>query len=216
MLICSESDLSGELRSTLIGRGGVDRFTARTLAEVRVLASALLPGAILVDRDLPGAKELVEALREEKVTRHRSVAILARGDLQPAEVEMLDAGANGILRLPPGPDWDERLSRLLDVPTRGEARIPVGFEVVADGGEEAGAGEAVNLSAGGMLLASQKPLGLHQELGFGFLLPDGTRVTGRGRVVREAGPKQYGVEFVSLDGESGAAIRAFVRSARLG
>ena len=71
--------------------------------------------------------------------------VAARGDFDPSEVELLEAGANAILRLPAGPEWDERLPRLMDVPVRREARFTVHFDVeAAAGAEDPAAALAIN------------------------------------------------------------------------
>src|SRR5438093_2132090 len=123
-LICSQEDLQPELGQTLLWRGGIERHVATRLEEARMMAVAAKPDIVVVDRDLPRADKLVAALRDDPSTRRLSIAIVARGDLDPSELELLEAGANAILRLPPGPDWDERLLRLLDIPAPPRAPLP--------------------------------------------------------------------------------------------
>jgi hypothetical protein len=213
VLICSETDLRPALASTMVGRQGIEVFRAVRFQDARLLASTLGPQAILIDRDLTGVRAFIERLREDEATRQRSVAVLARGDLQPMEIELLEAGANAILRLPPDAGWDARLSRLLTVPGRQEARLVVRVEAET---QPESAAAILNLSVGGMLLATPLPLHVNDEIGFRFRLPDGTAIAGRGRVAREVGNTGYGVEFSSLDQAGRDAIRAFQRAARLG
>jgi CheY-like chemotaxis protein len=215
VLICSEHDLMGELSPTLAGRGDIGRFCAASLDDALLLARTTTPQVIFVDRDLPWSRQLIRELREGPATRHLSVAILARGDFDSAELELLDSGANAILRLPPSADWDQRLSRLFAVPVRQEARVPVRIVVDRIGGADETA-EVINLSAKGMLLQTQLPLQPHQDLDFSFRLPDGQRVAGRGRVVRSAAPGEYGIDFLTVDDASREAIRQFVRSFSVG
>lgn len=213
ILLCSELDLRGELRASVIGRQGIDVYRANGPEEARLLASSLGAQLILVDRDLPHAVSLIQKLREEPTTRTRSVAVLARGDLEPGEIELLAAGANAILRLPPDDTWPERLRRLLNVPLREEARVPV--DLVVDM-HARGPGSLVNLSVRGLLVETESPLPLHEELSFRFELPDGGWVEGRGRVVREAPPNGWGIEFVALSDAHRKAIQDYLRSARVG
>jgi CheY-like chemotaxis protein len=213
LLLCSDHDLRPELAATVVGRQAVEMYRVDGLRDLRLLAATLDPQAILVDRDVAGgARELIEALRQEPSTRNRSVAVLARGDLQPQEVELLDAGANAILRLPPDPGWDERLARLLKVPARQEARLGVQLAVEM---EPAMSGTIENLSQNGMLLAPDRPLRLFQELGFHFTLPDRSVVNGRARVVRLAGEDQCGVVLVQIHAAPRHAVQQYLRSARL-
>lgn len=213
ILLCSELDLRGELKASVIGRQGIDVYRANGPGEARLLASTLGAQMILVDRDLPHAASLIQKLREDPTTRTRSLAVLARGDLEPGEIELLAAGANAILRLPPDDSWPERLRRLLNVPLREETRVPV--DLVVDM-RSRGPGTLVNLSLGGLLVETESPLPLFEELSFRFELPDGRWVEGRGRVVREAPPDGWGIEFVALSDAHRKAIQDYLRSARVG
>lgn len=214
VLICShQDDLLNELAPTLLGRGGIDRFKAGRLEDARLLAKTTRPGLVLLDRDLPKVRDFLEAFREEPATRNGSIAIVARGDIDPSELELLELGANAILRLPADPGWDDRLARLLKVPLRQEARLPVQMTVHTETAGQASITHALNLSVTGMLVESTAPLLLFQEISFRFKLPDGSHVAGRGRAIRQAAPNQYGVEFVKLEHESKDAIGDYVRSA---
>ena len=112
-LICSEGDLEDELAATVLGRGGFEHHTASRLEDAHLMALAARPAIVMIDRDLPRADQLVAALREDRSTRSLSIAVVARGDFDETELALLEAGANAILRLPAGPDWDARLNRLM-------------------------------------------------------------------------------------------------------
>lgn len=213
VLICSERDLRPDLASTMIGRQGIEMFRAERFEDARLLGSTLGARAILVDRDLPEAGAFIEKLRQDPALGKRSIAVLARGDMREGELELLASGANAILRLPPGDGWDDRMSRLLTVAARHEARLVVRISVAT---EPECAAAILNLSAGGMLLATHHTLTVNDELDFRFKLPDATNVEGRARVAREAPPHGYGVEFVKLDEDGRDSIREFLRSARIG
>src|SRR5262245_52141462 len=213
-LICSQVDLQPELDRTLLWRTGIERHVATRLEEARMMAVAARPDIVIVDRDLPRADRLVAGLREDPTTRRLSIVILARGDLDPSEVELLEAGANAILRLPPGPDWDERLVRLIDVPARREARLPVEFGVEAGGipiGERFPA-QAMNLSRHGILIETAALLRVGDELGMEFPL-EGASVVAQGRVVRSGGPRLFGVQFAPLPPGAAERIERFVGAA---
>lgn len=213
ILVCSERDLRPDLAPTLIGRQNIEVYRAEKFEDARLLGSSLGARAILVDRDLPDARAFIERLREDPATQRRSIAVLARGVMRDEELELITAGANAILRLPPDAGWDERLSKLLTVQARQLARLVVRIEVAM---HPESAAAILNLSAGGMLLATPHVLKINDELGFRFKLPDGSLVSGRARVAREAPPTGYGVEFVSIDGEGKDSVLEYLRSARLG
>ncbi|SRR6266571_3582347 len=212
-LICSQEDLQPELGHTVLWRTGIERHLARRLEDARMMAVAAKPDIIVVDRDLPNADKLIASLREDPSTRHLSIAIVARGDLDPAEVALLEAGANAILRLPPGPDWDDRLVRLLDVPARREARLPVefGIDTLGTGVGERVPAQAVNLSRSGILIETSADLGVGDELELEFSL-EGEALLTHGRVVRHGAPRFFGVQFAPLPQYAAVKIERFVGS----
>jgi CheY-like chemotaxis protein len=214
-LICTQAELEADLGHTLLWRAGMERHVATRLEDARMMALAARPDIVIVDRELPRCDQLVAALREDPSTRGLSIVVAARGDFDPAEVELLEAGANAILRLPAGPEWDERLPRLMDVPVRRDARFTVHFDVdAAVGVGDPAAALAINLSMSGMLLESPIPLSVGDEIRLSFQIPDSeARVQAAARVVRLAGPGQYGVEFRRVEGDATHHLRAFVTGA---
>jgi CheY-like chemotaxis protein len=215
VLICSQAELEGDLGHTLLWREGVERHVASRLEDARMMAVAARPDIVIVDRALPRSDRLVAALRQDPSTRGLSIVVAARGDFDPAEVELLEAGANAILRLPAGPEWDERLPRLMDVPERREARFTVHFDVDAvPGAGNPEAALALNLSMSGMLLESPVPLDVGDEIQLRFQIPGSeSGVATTARVVRVAGAGQYGVEFRRVEAGASAQLRAFVAGA---
>jgi CheY-like chemotaxis protein len=215
VLICSPRDLEPELCHTFLWRDDVERHVAGGLEEALSLALAARPHVVAVDRDLPRAGALISGLRRDPSTRPLSIVILARGDMGPGEVELLEAGANAILRLPASAEWDDRLVKLIQVPLRREGRFPVHFEVEARApmAPEPGLALALNLSRHGMLIECSSPLAVGDDLHFSFRLPgpDGA-VTGSGRVVREARPDRYGIEFRALHEGGAEKIEGIVGS----
>lgn len=214
-LICSQAELEADLGHTLLWRRDVERHVATRLEDARMMAVAARPAVIVVDREFPRGEKLVTQLREDATTRAISIVVVARGDFDPSEVDLLEAGANAILRLPAGPDWDERLVKLIRVPARKDVRFSVMFAVDAMPGQ-GGPGIpalALNLSANGMLLESSVPLDMGEEVGLSFRLPgDGKAIAGSGRVVRQAAPTQFGIEFRQLESDGRDKVRRFVET----
>jgi CheY-like chemotaxis protein len=214
VLICTQSDLEAELAGTPLWRAEFERHTASRLEEAQMLAVASRPDLVAVDRDLPRAVRLVAALREDGATRRASIVILARGDYDPLEVEMLEAGANAVLRLPPGPDWESRLRELLAVPVRKQARLAVHLQV--EGFRSGGVpveGFALDLSQTGMLLEVRAPLHPGDDLDLRFHTPGRDLIEARARVVRQASPVRFGVQFAGLGSSERERIRRFVEAA---
>lgn len=212
-LICTHAELEEDLGHTMLWRQDVDRHVASRLEEARMMALAARPSIVVVDRDLPWADRLVSALREEESTRGLSIVVIARGDFDPSEVELLESGANAILRLPIDEDGDQRLQRLVNVPARKEARFSVSFRVDTFAPDTAGptAALALNLSVHGMLMEASSGLRVGEPVELEFLLGDvPPPVRTRGRVVRVAAPSQYGIEFTDFDPDLQARIRQFL------
>lgn len=213
VLICSPTSLEGELGDTLLWRDDVVRRAATSLDEARTVIAGGRPDLVLVDRDLPESVKLVAALRRDPETRRVSIVAFARGDFDPLEVELLEAGANAVLRLPPGPEWDERLVRLLSVPGRKDVRFPMHFEIEArsSGEIDSGTATALNLSVSGMLIECGYKLAIGDDLDFSFRLPGLEEpITGCGRVVRRARGSQVGIEFYGLEGDGADAVRYYL------
>lgn len=213
VLICSKRDLRGELAPTLIGREGIEVYRVEKPDDVRLVSSSLGVQMILVDHELGEAAAFIRKLRKEPATRKRSIAVLTRGQLQGGDQEFLAAGANAIFSLPPDPGWDERFSKLLEVPVRQHARMALHIKLPTELASEAA---IFNLSLGGMLLATPNTLHVGDEFKFRLPLLDGTVVIGRGRVTRDARPAGFGIEFVELDGDGRDAVLDFLHSARVG
>jgi hypothetical protein len=217
-LICSAADVESELGHTALWRLGMERRTARTVDEARSVISSQHPQLLVLDRDVDGAEGLIAALRAEAATRQMSIVVMARTDFEPSEISLLEAGANAILRLPAGRDWDDRLMRLVDVPTRKDSRFSVFFKVETTHG---GSGEqaaimatALNLSVSGILLETAEPLTVGEELQMQFRIPDVNElVKAHARIVRLAGNRRFGLEFVELTAAGAESIRRYVEGA---
>lgn len=215
ILVCAPAPLTGELSGTVIWREGNEVRLATSFEDALSAAVSLRPELIFVDRDLPRALRLVEDLRHDAATRTISVAVGARGEFSDVELQLLQAGANAIVRLPAGPEWDARLSDLMRVPARRAMRVPVRIEfsgrttVV-----ETLWGAILNLSGTGMLIDVSETLGMGTNLEFHFLLPgERDAVQGKGQVVREDRARRYGVHFETLPRGAEERILRYVAAA---
>jgi len=201
-----------ELHETLLWRDGMERHVAASFEEALTIAVAARPNLIAIDRDLPQSSRLVEALRRDPSTRALSIVVIARGEMHLGEIALLQGGANAILRLPPSPEWDTRLSQLLNVSLRRKARIPARLEVEGSLGEiDRFRGTVRNISVSGMLLECQTELAIGVVLDFAFVFERSAGpVVGSGRVVRRDPKGRFGVEFYGLEGDGPERVRGFV------
>ncbi len=216
--IAAPSDLSRELGDTVLFRSNVERTRVSGAEEVRRLADEGRLDVVVVDSALPGAVALVASLRQDPVTRATAIVALGRWELGFEQLGLLEAGANAILPLPPGHDWDDRLMRLVHVPVRRATRFSV--DMAIEGGLKGGltfTARAVNLSVHGLLLESPQPLEVGEDLRFSFLMPGVNAVIcGTGTVIRSAGPDRFGVELTHVDGDGRVRIKRYVESAPAG
>jgi len=200
-----------------------ERNNARDLLREIVPTGARLVvlGTELPDLSLPDA---VRRIRGSAATREVSVlAILPASATKEIEEETRRAGANAVLRRPVDrPTLEAALAKLLIVPRRVVARVPVSGQVVASSRHVGGAhfcGLTHNLSVNGMLLASPLRLSDAPDLDLEFVLPGvRARLRALGRVVREAPEvawpfRGYGVEFLFVPEESHTTLALVVSGA---
>jgi CheY-like chemotaxis protein len=200
VLICAAAGpVADDLHASPVWRDDVERHKADSLHAGLSLAVAAQPNLVVIDRDLPRAEKLVQEIRANAQTAGCSIVVVATGDSQPLEVELLEAGANAILRHPPDAGWEERLGRLLRVPTRRNLRLHVDLEVQGYFGAEQHTGRALNVSRTGMLLECPAAARVGDELAFSLHLSMDMSVKGSARVVRMAGANRYGCEFLAME-----------------
>jgi CheY-like chemotaxis protein len=213
VLICAAALGTHELGRTLLWRKGIERVSSTGREDALLRAAILSPSLIVVDHDLPEAERLVRELRSGDRTRSISIAVVARGDFDAADLQLMEAGANAILRFPVNASWDERLASLISVPPRRSGRIPLQLKFEGTGGTlpQATAGTALNLSEHGMLVETDVGIPLGADLDFRLHLPGGGKpLRGCGQTVRVDTPLRSGVRFYAL-GEGGLTrVRQFV------
>jgi CheY-like chemotaxis protein len=212
--VAAPSDLARELGSTVLFRSNVERVLVSGAEEIHRLADEGRLDVVVVDSALPGAAGLVAAVRQDPVTRSTAIVALGRWEFGFDHLDLLEAGANAILPLPPAHDWDDRLMRLVHVPVRRATRFPV--DIAIEGGLQNGlsfTGRALNLSVHGLLLECAQPLRVGEDLRFSFALPGREEtIRGTGTVVRVADPDRYGVELTHVDGDGRVRIKRYVES----
>jgi CheY-like chemotaxis protein len=173
-----------------------------------------------------GIREAVRRIRSLPATRRVSVlALVPADDPEGLEQDVLTAGANAALRRPlDRAQLEAWIAKLLAVPRRIDARIPVHGQVVgtprtAETGHFYGLSR--NVSTNGMLLASPVRLTDGPDLDLELQLPaSGGRVQALGRVVRDAAEVGwpylgYGIEFLFVPPESQLAIELMLATSGL-
>jgi CheY-like chemotaxis protein len=214
VLICASEPVARELEGSAVCRNGLQKHVAGTAEAGMTTALQVKPQLVVVDRDLGRAELLISNLRNRAETRSLSIVVVARGDMITEELGLISAGANAVLRLPPDPEWDERIERLMKVPTRKETRVPVSLTFEARFRTERVPGRVLNLSLTGMLVECTAELRVGGEVHFlfemaGFETSAG-EIEGSGRVVRQAGRNRFGVAFTKIDDVGRDMLRRFL------
>jgi CheY-like chemotaxis protein len=217
-VVVAASDLASELGTTVLFRRNVERLRASAAEEVRRAAEEGRLDVVVVDSAMPGAASIVAAVREDPITRTTAIVALGRSEFGFGHLDLLEAGANAILPLPPGHDWDDRLMRLIHVPVRRATRFPVDLAIV--GGLQNGlsfTGRALNLSVHGLLLESDHALQVGDDLRLSFEMPGAAGVVrGTGTVVRAASAHHFGVELTHVHEDGRVRIKRFVEAGAFG
>jgi hypothetical protein len=212
-VIVSASDLAAELGHTILFRSNVERLHASRTEDVLRIADAGRLALVVVDSGLPGAKGVVEALRQDPLTRNTAIVALGRSEFGFGHLDLLEAGANTVMPMPPDREWDDRLTRLMHVPARKASRLPA--DVTIEGGLSGGlsfTGRVVNLSVHGLLLECPHPLEVGEDLSLSFMMPRQGGVRGTGTVVRVAEEDRFGVELTHVEGDGRAQIKRYVEA----
>jgi len=213
-VVLSPSSLASELGGTVLFRHNVERVAAASLDDVRLQADAGRVDVVVIDAALPGAAALVSALRQDPLTRSTAIVALGRSEFGFDHLELLQAGANAILPLPPAQDWDDRLMRLIHVPVRKTSRFPVNLSL--HGGLRDGvsfAARVVNLSVHGLLLECRHALRVGEDVRLAFDMPLGHgTVEADGTVVRQAHSDRFGIELTHVAGDGRVRIKRYVEA----
>jgi CheY-like chemotaxis protein len=213
-VLLAPASLSSELGGTVLFRKNVERIPASGAEEVRQLADGGRLDVVVVDSALPGAAALVAALRQDPITRATAIVALGRSEFGFDHLDLLEAGANAILPLPPAQDWDDRLMRLIHVPVRKTTRFLVNLSL--QGGLRDGlrfSARVVNLSVHGLLLECRHSLKVGEDLELSFEMPrDHGPVRARGTVVRQALADRFGIELTHVEGDGRVRIKRYVEA----
>ncbi len=200
VLICSNRSLDGDLKGTLLFRSDIRREQVRSITEAQTRLAKGGVALFCIHREVRGVEALINSLRKTTALKRTSIVVFSEDDFDPSEIDLLEAGANAILRLPPADDFDQRIGRLVKVPARKDVRLPVRLQVGAS--NEFGATVpvlAVNLSTTGILVESNHSLHMGDEVKIALRFEEsGELFLATAHVTRTAGPNRYGAKFTSI------------------
>ncbi len=151
---------------------------------------------------------------QDPTTRSTAIVVLGRSEFGFDHLELLEAGANAILPLPPGQDWDDRLMRLIHVPVRKTTRFPVNLQPAgrpALGRRLRRARRQPERARRAARVPAFAPRGrgraarLRHAAGHGLVQADGT-------VVRQAHADRFGIELTHVAGDGRVRIKRYVEA----
>ncbi len=203
VLIVAAGDLSPLLGECVLWSHEVERLLTTSIEAAFEVGPSLVPSLVVVEA-APGrgGATLVRRLRAHAGLRRASIVAVAARDPLPEERELLEAGANLVLkgRVDPG-RWDDALRRLMSVPRRLRLRLPVTL-TVPEAGPRSCAGQVLDLSSRGVLVESEEALPSGGQVRLRFRLPgESEELEAEGEVVRAApgSPGRWGLRFTRLD-----------------
>ena len=214
VLVCARPDLEADLCRTLFWRDDLERYVADRADEARMLALSTEPHVVVIDLNLSGAVDFIEALRNQALPHAVSIVALSEDPAPEAAEEITAHGADTVLSLPSGPAWDDRLVDVLSVPTRKQARYAVRFDIVTRIPKKPleRRALALNMSAGGILVeCSDLRLSPGDDVNLTLPIP-GLRmpVEGRARVIRTPVEEQLGLRFEAFSGNGDEHVRDYL------
>jgi CheY-like chemotaxis protein len=223
VLVVSPRDLKEDLQTTVLGGKDVEWLHETSPDAAVAVVAAQRPRLVIVSLSAQEeAVSLVRRLRKDDGAHEAMVVVLLPSGLPSDQARLGAAGANAVLTGRPDPfRWDATLERLLHVSPRRAVRLPVRFWLWFRVGneDEPVDGRILNVSTGGMLLESPKPVEIGTRIEAQLQLKDGREdVSVVGEIAREAGSEDgrslYGVAFKGLGEEAHRRLQAFVDAAR--
>ncbi len=229
VLVVDDVKLFRDLVQVILGGSGYEVATAASGAEALDLARQRPPALVLLDLYMPemDGAATCRAIREDpRLADVPVVIVTSRG--QPREVaRCVEAGCDDYVLKPirRGPLL-RKITGLVDERAFERVRVPLGVpvEYAATPARPALAGQAVNISAGGIFVETADPPTRGCTLALSFALPEaGARLAVAGRVAwvnepgqpckRDCGPGM-GVAFRDLSDPGRRVISRFVRRQR--
>jgi DNA-binding response OmpR family regulator len=216
VLICTSRSLDRDLQATVLFRADIVREIVHSTEEIEKRLAQGKVALLCIHRGIPGVETLLRSIRKSPTLKRTSIVVFSEDDFDPSEVEVMEAGANAILRLPPGDDFNERVGRLIEVPARRHVRLPVRLQVSASRGFGATVPVlAQNISATGILFESNHSLQVGDEVSLALRFEEtGEIFSAVSHVARIAGPNRYGARFTSITKGEGT-LKKFLASPSL-
>ncbi len=203
-------------RDTILGRGTITTYTARTCEEILNIHGVHRADVIMTEATLPlmGGAKLCSFIRSEAELKNVSIIVVCDGT-EASLAECREVQANAVLPKPVDPvQLYSKVSELLMIPQRQNLRSLLHVSAKGREKRKSFAGVSHNISISGLLLETDRELkkGDHLTLAVGI----GPReISTDGLIMRtkkqKTGKFLYGIKFVNLDTKSLVIIDQFVK-----
>jgi CheY-like chemotaxis protein len=216
--------ISGDIRplikdASLFGRSKIRVFEASSNTEVLEIHKDEKTDLVIASLEMPGisTEEMCSEIRDNQELRDVSI-IAVCPDCEENIKKSLEAGANSVITKPINTEvMVEEAFKLLNIAKRTHYRVPIAVKVEGKHKDKPFLGHSENISASGMLFASDKAIDVGDLILCSFIIDDEARITTDAEVVRvhgrhvEYGVSQCGIRFINPDEEQISIIDAFVK-----
>lgn len=191
----------------------------QTAPEALEALAADEPALLVASENLPGlcGVDLCRIIRSSLNRRKVSIMVVVRREDDQERRELMRAGANAVIVGPvEAQELSRQVARLTNIASRSGLRVMVRVLTHEIGPSPCQLGWSRNLSVSGMLLETDRGLGVGSSLGVRFFLPGvSEEISNEARVTRmePQAPKTLlaGLRFRCLSGGAREAISDFVR-----
>ncbi len=205
-------------RDTILGRGTIATYAARTCEEILNIHGARKADVIIAESLLPlmGGAKLCGSIRNDAGLKNVSIIVVCDGT-EESLVECREARANAVLSMPVDPvQLYSKISELLMIPQRQDLRTVLHVSAKGREKENLFVGVSHNISISGLLLETERELKKGDHLTLTVSI--GAReISAAGLITRtrkqKTGKFLCGIKFVNLDTKSLVIIDQFVKGA---
>jgi CheY-like chemotaxis protein len=206
------------LHQNVLTRSNIAVFPATSNDEILKIHFLEKVHLIVTRLTMPGLRtdELFSIIRQTPDLQNVSILMLRDDTIGQRELSK-QCKCNAIMVLPVAPEvLRQKTQELLNVPARQAYRIVLNVAVDGKFGNKPFMCRMENISASGMLINTEQKFSPGTAISCSFYLPDGTRVSTHGEVVRAVSQNAqqtanvYGIKFTDTGFEDKKAIERFI------
>jgi two-component system, cell cycle response regulator len=224
ILLVDDTRLVLELEKSFLKFSEVEVLTAANGAEALEMIRKDPPNLVFMDMNMPVMDGLTacSTLKADPFLSDVPVVMLTTAGRDEDRLRAFQAGCDDYLTKPiDRREFLEKARRFAEAVDRREMRMPCHFPVLLLIGQSTAVAHAVDLSDGGVFLASHEKIPQHSQVKLAFYVPGGEAllmevagtvawVNDETKRVKPSLPAGFGVEFVDLDEKGVVALKALL------